>query len=132
MSLNPAALAQIKAYTQSLIEKAQPATEFVFGLNIESVEWLDTLINNSREEYTGTARDLFVSIYGSFLGEAVIQAYGGTWTDSNGRLGVVFDSGVTCFPFSKVKKQFENGGEDSILSFYRIIGDPELHKPKSG
>jgi hypothetical protein len=36
-------------------------------------------------------------------------------------LGVSFNESNAAYPFAKVQKQFQNGSEDSIRSFFEII-----------
>jgi hypothetical protein len=36
-------------------------------------------------------------------------------------VAIVFDDNNKSYPFAKVSKQFENGLEDSVYSFYSII-----------
>jgi hypothetical protein len=95
-----------------------------FGHNRDSVEWLDGFIERERSRRNissdGTAK--LVQVLGSYLGECVIHTYGGTWKEQEGQWGVFFDDSNGVFPFNKVHKQFRNGREDSILSFFESIG----------
>ena len=45
----------------------------------------------------------------------------GTWKEQEGEWGVFFDDSNAVFPINKVRKQFQNGREDSILSFFEVI-----------
>ena len=62
-----------------------------------------------------------VQVLGSYLGECMIHTYGGTWKEQEGEWGVFFDDSNAVFPINKVRKQFQNGREDSILSFFEVI-----------
>lgn len=65
-----------------------------------------------------------VQLIGSYLGECIIRSYGGVWREhDDGTWGVFFDESNAAFPFSKVRKQLEDGVErgDSILSFFEVI-----------
>ena len=71
-----------------------------------------------------------VQLIGSYLGECVIHTYGGAWREHDGDWGVFFNDSNAAFPFSKVRKQFDNGvsGGDSILGFFDIIPEVLLRK----
>ena len=91
------------------------------GYTQESVEWADGYVERLRQtvdEETALQLSKFV---GAFLGECIIANFGGAWREGEGAWGVYFDGENAAFPFAKVQKQFENGAEDSILSFYTVI-----------
>jgi len=118
---------QIRAHTQLVIDRIiqldEPHTPF--GYNRESVKWLDGFIERARstENSSSDGIEKLVQVLGSYLGECVIHAYGGTWKKQEGQWGVFFDDSNAVFPINKVRKQFQNGGEDSILSFLEVIGE---------
>lgn len=93
-----------------------------FGYNSASVKWLDEFIENQRT--TTPNRAILIQIIGSYLGECIIQTYGGTWKSSDGQWAVSFNDLNWVFPFAKVSKQFQYGhdGGDSIFSFFDLIG----------
>jgi len=95
-----------------------------FGYNAESVAWLDGFIERQRvrPEFAGVeAAERMSQTLGSFLGECVVRCYGGVWAELEGTWGVTFGGGNAAFPFNKVRKQFENGAEDSVLSWFETI-----------
>jgi hypothetical protein len=121
-------LRQIEANVRLAIEQLGPLGDVDFGLNSESVQWVEGFIERQR------ARDDFdvanvgglVGVLGSFLGACVIAGTGARWhRGDDQRLGVLFPNGSIAFPFAKVEKQFGEGlaGGDSISSFYRIAVD---------
>lgn len=89
------------------------------------VEWTDGYINRIREGFDEQHRQGAVMVIASFLGECLVKQYDGRWNYVNGEMAVDCLAGedvrIDAFPFSKVWKQFENGPEDSIASFYRVI-----------
>jgi hypothetical protein len=93
-------------------------------LSPQSIAWIEGFIERQRRKFADEqARGGLVSVLGSYLGEAIIEATDGAWdTDDNGALGVRFACGDWCYPFNKVDKQFEQGveGGESILSFYNV------------
>ncbi|HEX2205620.1 MAG TPA: hypothetical protein VHG91_20075 [Longimicrobium sp.] len=92
------------------------------GRDADAVAWLDAYVERTRTRALDPATvDGQVEGIGAWLGECVIAAYGGAWAEVNGGWGVRFDERNAAFPFSKTRKQWENGAEDSILSFYEMI-----------
>jgi hypothetical protein len=87
----------------------------------KSVEFLDNFINESGAKYNEKQKEKLIDFLGSFLGECIRRNYGGRWEIINNDSAVRFDEKNAVFPFNKIKKQFENGAEDSILSFYQVI-----------
>ena len=99
-----------------------------FGYNRESVAWVEGYIERYRSgtDLNAEVTEGLISVIGSFLGECIIHCYGGTWERDGkyGIWGVSFNESNAAFPFSKVRKQIENGIDagDSILSFFNSIG----------
>ncbi|HVG29345.1 MAG TPA: hypothetical protein VM864_06450 [Pyrinomonadaceae bacterium] len=87
-----------------------------------SVEWVDGYVGRVRAGVSADSVGSISSLIGSFLGECVINNYGGSWRETGDGVGVCFDESNCVFPFAKVHKQFLHGEGDSILSFYRTIG----------
>jgi hypothetical protein len=89
----------------------------------QSIEWLDHRLNEVRNEETDASHLEHVrGIYGSFLGKALIETYGGKWVRNDGYLGIKLAScDVIAYPFAKVEKQISHDGEyDSILGFFDL------------
>lgn len=96
-----------------------------FDYGPDSVAWVDGYIERQRQRMDDPdAVSSLVSVLGSYLGEAVIKAAGGAWdVHARDEIGICFENGDWCFPFSKVAKQFACGtvdGGESILSFYNV------------
>ncbi|MEO1671335.1 MAG: hypothetical protein AAFR77_11200, partial [Cyanobacteria bacterium J06631_2] len=49
------------------------------------------------------------------------KEFSGNWAFSENGFGIEFPDKTTAFPFNKVEKQFLNGSEDSIYSFFTAI-----------
>ena len=111
----------IKSNAQTAVNLFVRFEKVTLSYDEASVERVDNFIGRSRDVYDSSTVDRMVSVFGSFLGECVREKYGGQWDKINGEWGVRFAEGNAAFPFHKVRKQFENGSEDSILSFYQII-----------
>lgn len=86
-----------------------------------SVEWLDGFIERQRERMSPDEAVNISQMLGCFLGECIIENFGGEWQQTEHGLGVIFSDGNAGFPLNKVEKQFKNGAEDSVLSFYQTI-----------
>ena len=96
--------------------------EVELDFNSESIEWIDGYINRNREKLDSDTVDNLSNIFGSFLGATAIHVYSGAWSLNDGNLGIYFeDSNSWAFPFAKTQKQFRNGPEDSIYSFFSLI-----------
>lgn len=117
-------LDRIRANAALVVSEFGPLSGFEFGLDEKSVAWVEGFLE--RQRAGGQPAERFVSVLGSYLGEAIIAATGGSWTqDAEGNLGVAFASGDMAYPFAKVAKQLDAGleGGDSILGFYKLSVD---------
>src|SRR5437867_1704433 len=90
------------------------------------VEWIDGYINRLRECSAADERSGLISTLGSFVGECIIRTFGGSWAEKDGRWGVQTKRVWAC-PFAKIEKQFENGPEDSVASFFTCIPILDRH-----
>lgn len=98
-------------------------TEFKFGYNKESIEWLDAYIEHIRKNpWTEEELNQIVSNLGSFLGEAIIHSFGGEWTLDQRGWAIRWDEFNLVYPFMKVSRHLQNGQSDSIYSFYSVTG----------
>jgi hypothetical protein len=109
-----------------VVDKFGPLSEIEFGLNRDSVEWIEGFIERARkrrESEEGVPQGL-VNTLGAFLGESIMSVTGGCWhwQETQKDWGILFPSGAMAFPFTKVWRQFESGvqGGDSIVSFYDV------------
>ncbi|WP_283134714.1 hypothetical protein [Rhizohabitans arisaemae] len=122
-------LQKIEANVSLVIDRIGPLSDVDFGLNRESVEWIEGYIERLRAapDFDLKNSSVLASVLGSFLGACVIAAAGGGWhrPDDDDRLGVLLPNGDMVFPMTKVHKQFHNGVEagDSISGFYHVAVD---------
>lgn len=115
---------EIQANARMTVEQLRALSGIDFGYNTESVEWLEGYIERLRlggEFQNAAKKDKLISVFGSYLGECVVRCYGGIWTEKDGSWGVRLGKENFAFPFAKVSKQMENGVEDGIGSFFRVI-----------
>lgn len=120
-------LAMIRGNAALVLDELGPISGLQpFDFGPQSVAWVDGYIERQRQRMDDPAAVAsLVSVLGSYLGEAVIKAAGGAWAvHERDEIGVRFETGDWCFPFSKVAKQFAcgtaEGGGESILSFYNV------------
>jgi hypothetical protein len=113
----------IKYNAELTVKQMRELSDVDFGYNAESVAWLDGYIERqrSRDDIKQETIQKLVSVFGSYLGECIIRCYGGKWENEDGQWRVNFDDKACAYPFNKVEKQFENGMEDSIMSFFEVI-----------
>jgi hypothetical protein len=114
----------IKQNAELVIELCQSLVDFEFGYDEQSVAWLEDYIVRMRQRGAfETSLDKFTAVYGSYLGEAIIAAHGGEWSEDEDGFPCVLYRSVRIFPMNKVAKLMRDGleGGDSILSFYKVI-----------
>ena len=96
------------------------------------VDWVDGYIERLRGSLDPANRSGITSTLASFVGESIIRTFGGAWVEIEGSWGVQVSPRVWACPFAKVRKQFENGPEDSVSSFFRcipVLGKHEQDSP---
>ncbi|MGJ7528406.1 hypothetical protein [Variovorax sp. GB1P17] len=119
-SITPAQIASIEANAKSVQDRLGPISGVDFNFTPESVKWLDGYIERTRSKIPDASG--ISQVLGSYLGEAMRRTYGCTWVGSEGQVALQCEPEFIVFPFNKVAKQFANGGEDSIFSFYETAG----------
>ena len=87
----------------------------------DSVVWLDGYIERNRSNWNEQTAENLANVLGSFLGECICRNFGGEWKTTEHGLGVALSEQNVAFPLNKVRKQIQNGSEDSIASFYQTI-----------
>ena len=121
-SIDSETLKQIRANAELVMKHSQEFVDFKFGYSKESIQWLEGHIEHLRLTNGFDAQhSKFVSIFGSYLGEAIIHNYGGYWSTDDKGLGIQFSGENVAYPFVKTEKQMLNGLEDSILSFFNVL-----------
>jgi hypothetical protein len=105
----------------SLLSPGRDHLDTEVGFDETGVRWLDGYIRHQHEQGDPANREGLVSRLGSYLGECIVQSYGGAWAEVDGSWCVRFDERNAACPFAKVGKQLECGAEDSVLSFFTLI-----------
>ena len=117
-------LASIRANADIVVEQFGRLSGLeAFGFDAPSVQWIEGFIERQRvrEDVGPEFVSRMVSVLGAYLGEAIIRSYGGRWALGEEGWRVEFDAKNAAFPFVKVGKQFANGAEDGIHSFFTAI-----------
>jgi hypothetical protein len=119
-------LRRIRANADLAVEQLRAASGMEdFGFDAPSVKWVEGFIERQRGSDNATPDFIknLSSVLGCYLGECIVRAYGGHWSDDERGLCVEFDDGNAAFPLAKVRKQFANGvdGGDGIYDFYATI-----------
>ena len=112
---------------ESLAETVRTQLDLKYDTN--SVKFIEGFIERNKGSFDEEESRGLINSLGSFLGQCIIENYGGQWQMDNdtGMVAVAFDNNNKAFPFTKVSKQFDNGLEDSVYSFYLAI--PTIFKP---
>jgi hypothetical protein len=106
-------------YKADVVIKMYAKTEQIdLNFDKKAVAFVYSYISENRRDFSEKTITKLISIIGSFLKECVRLNYGGNWKITNNELSVKTSDKVTVFPYSKVRKHFQNGSEDSILSFF--------------
>lgn len=89
----------------------------------QSVKFIEEFIERQRDNFDHEQRKGLINSIGSFVGQCVIKNYGGQWQvdEETQSVCIAFNDKNKIFPFAKTAKQFDNGLEDSVYSFYTII-----------
>ena len=111
----------VKQNAEHTIKMFERSHNMTLNYDEKSIKFVDDFINQSGYKFDDKQKEQLINFLGSFLGECIRQNYGGNWELANAEPAVKFDEKNAVFPFNKIRKQFENGQEDSILSFYQVI-----------
>ena len=96
-----------------------------FGVDLsydrEGVKWVDGFVERMRSQLPPEKHTNVSIPLAEFVGECIVQTYGGTWKQRDKIWGVHIKEDVWVCPGAKVAKQFANGHSDSVLSFFECI-----------
>jgi hypothetical protein len=98
-------------------------TQFNLEFDTNSMKFIEGFIERQKNKFDQEQQKGLINSIGAFVGQCVIKNYGGQWEMDKelNSLCVSFDSKNKVYPFAKTSKQFENGLEDSVYSFYEMI-----------
>lgn len=114
---------------KTLAEKVRTSLKLKY--DAQSIKFIEGFIERNKLEFEESEWQGLINSCGAFLGQCIIEDYGGSWArEDDGNIAVVFDEQNKCFPFAKVSKQFANGLEDSVYSFYTVLPTVFKLQPK--
>lgn len=133
-AMAPEIEAQITANCESVVNKMSTlykGSSFDFSFDLPSVEKVDEMIDRNRRTWIREGSgDRMMAMFGSYLGEALINEYGGKWVEG---YGIEIQEGFVARPFVKVGKRIVNGiEEDSCASYYSMISNKLAEFESSG
>jgi hypothetical protein len=105
----------------------QLADSFKNNLKLEyddnSVKYVEGFIERVKGQLNKEEEEGLINAITAFIGQCIIVNYGGKWELDKNRneLCIIFDTENMIYPFAKITKQFKNGIEDSVYSFYSVI-----------
>ena len=89
----------------------------------DSISWLDTYINQHRNDLDDNDKHILREKFGAFVGETIRRNYGGEWVNTDDSdWTIAFDNKVQASPFKMVDEQLDN--DASLARLYQRI--PEL------
>ena len=89
----------------------------------QSVKFIEEFIEKNKNSFEKEEWDGIINGLGCFIGQCIINNFGGQWEveKETGSVAVRFSDNNKAYPLTKVSKQFHNGLEDSVTSFYRHV-----------
>lgn len=97
------------------------------GLSLEydrdGVHAVDGYISSNRALWSEGDRARLAHAIGCFVGECAVAVYGAQWhREGEGEPGVRLSTGDTAFPITKTRKFIDGGDDDSVASFFDVMG----------
>jgi len=117
---------KLRANAELVVSTVRDNLQIQLTFDQAGVEWVDGYINRLRA-FPRERRSGLVSTLASFVGECIIRTFGGEWVEKDGWWGVQVSERIWACPFAKVEKQFDNGPEDSVASFFTCIPILDKH-----
>ena len=91
---------ELQKDAQLVIEVLNEKAEIQLDFSSNSVSWLDTYIEQHRDELNERDKTLLQEKFGAYLGESIRRNYGGRWVKGSGdRWMIVFDEEHQALPF---------------------------------
>ncbi|OUJ73037.1 hypothetical protein [Hymenobacter crusticola] len=101
------------------------------AFDAEAVQRLAELIETQRPSLTDSSRENAVTALGCFLGQCLVQTYGGQWAAGpDGTTGVGIGGHSFFNPFYRVAEQLAHGRPSSVAVFFTEL--PERLAAASG
>ena len=88
----------------------------------DSVSWLDTYIEEHREELDAGDKSVLQEKFGAYLGESIRHTFGGRWVrDSDDQWMIVFDDAHQASPFEVIGDHLDHHA--SLTQYFEHLPD---------
>ena len=88
----------------------------------DSVSWLDTYIEEHREELDAGDKSVLQEKFGAYLGESIRHNFGGRWVrDSDDQWMIIFDDAHQASPFEVIGDHLDHHA--SLTRFFEHLPD---------
>lgn len=121
MPEEPSPLEMIRANAEFVLNEARGNLGQDIGFDADGVRWLDGFIQRQHDGGAIDDPSGLVNTLGSFLGECIVQTYGGAWQETEHGWAVVVGDNFEVYPFNKVHKHLTEGAGDSVLSLFNGV-----------
>lgn len=128
-------IAQMREEAEQLITYFRGETDFDFGYNEETLEYLDDLCDRLlKSDDFKEIRSKFEFTLASFLGQCIIENYGGNWIKrSSGWWVIEMNDASLANPFWKVHKKLDGIWGEEMAGFFRYLAvSPEMLRKFEG
>lgn len=110
--INVAESAELHEDAQLVIEVLSEKEDIRLDYTADSVSWLDTYIEQHREELDERDKSLLQQKFGAYLGESIRHNYGGRWVRSgSGDWMIVLDDEHQAAPFALIGEHLDHHTE---------------------
>ncbi len=100
---------ELQEDAQLVIDVLSEKEEVQLDYSADSVSWLDTYIEQHREELDERDKSLLQEKFGAYLGESIRHNYGGRWVKgSDGNWMVVFNEDHQASPFELIGEHLDH------------------------
>ncbi len=118
-------IAELKRRAEVQVNMAKQISGVDLDYSEASVAKLDAIIEDSWGGQVPGQLDAMVEIFGAYLGEVFVRQLNGHWAEQEGNWVVDFslpDGSIAhTNVFSKVRKRFMNGPEDSLGYYFHAV-----------
>lgn len=91
--------------------------------DFEAVQWLEAYMRTLRPIEAADARQEQVNLLGAFLGQCLVNTYGGMWAQvDNSWLGVKVGENVIVAPWRKVEHFLTGDEAEAPTIFFDVVG----------
>ncbi len=121
----PIYMSQFSDFAKQHIDITKQTFGIDLGFDEESIKKQDELIQQGWKGALPENLQGPLTLFGCYLGEAIIHNLGGTWIEHEGNWMVEISgkdgTKMKANVFRKVENRFRNGDEDSIYYFYQML-----------